>query len=189
MEEVTITIVGWEKYQGEAKRYKKTSWFRMDNNMYTHRLWDALNPSELKLYLFLLCQMSQHSGSHLAQQSTITIPFRTLVSLSRIRSGRVRSGLDRLETTGLVSYQIVKIPIHSACTVLRTNERTLRTEEVSSLSEVGQFCDVPEEDVSSENGFVEKGDLKPVTIPDHVKKMIDAAKGGDMGWWNKKEKE
>ena len=56
---MNIKILNWDKYQGESKRYESTSWFRVENTVWMHPLWDELSDSEFRAMIFVWSYTSQ----------------------------------------------------------------------------------------------------------------------------------
>ncbi len=60
MEVITITIKNWGKYQ-PRKDYKKPTWFALNNRILEDSDFFSFEPEEFKVWIYLLCQASQHS--------------------------------------------------------------------------------------------------------------------------------
>jgi len=106
-EYLVITIVNWEKYQADAKRYKNPEWFRLNINIVDHALWDVLNPTEFKFFVMLLALTM--SNGH--RNGTITTSDRSLArhlnSKSTTKPSQIRSVLGTLRGLGILEFQIV----------------------------------------------------------------------------------
>lgn len=152
-ESLVITILNWEKYQGKAKDFKSTTWFRLDNRFCEHGLWQQLNPSQLKYYFFLLMFVSRNA--HTSGQISTSIVYQA--RQSGVRSCTVRTTLEHLVTHGVVQIQTLNNASRTAQASLRNG-----TER-------------------NETGTDRKEPL--FVLPEEMKRKFDLAKTGHMAWY------
>lgn len=56
---IDLRIPNWDKWQAEGKRYGSTTWFRLDNGLPMHELWEELSGDEFKAMIGVFCYLSQ----------------------------------------------------------------------------------------------------------------------------------
>jgi len=118
-EEVTgceVTFLNWEKYQGETKRYKHSYWFRTENKIWMHELWDRLSDREFRAFTFLKCYVSQQGH----ETGSATLELKTISRMSGIEPeifistiGKLRE-LEIVETKGEINSPR-DIPVRAPC--------------------------------------------------------------------------
>lgn len=92
-----ITLLNWDKYQGEGKKWDKTRWYRQVNTEYEHVLWDILDDSEYRAWSFLKQYISK--SGHLT--GSITIAAETAQRLANVKPRAFRSVIEKLAAPGL----------------------------------------------------------------------------------------
>lgn len=97
MESCEIQILKWDEYQGEAKRYETTAWFRIENTMWMHALWDELTDAEFKAMIFLWSYVSQKAH----KTGKAVIAFKTLSRMSGIKCDVLVSCVKKLAGLGI----------------------------------------------------------------------------------------
>lgn len=148
-----IRILNWEKYQGKGKSYQHTSWFRIDNRIIEHILWDSMTPPEFKFFIFLMAFVSRNNHT----TGEITVDLLSVARKSRVRSDKVLTSLQHLATHGVVEYQEVKVPSRTAHGSLRNI--TVRNEtgtDRKSLELVGEREENSEPEKPKEGGNFER---------------------------------
>lgn len=63
---VDLRVMNWKHFQADGCRYESTSWFRLDNDLPLHELWEELDGDEFKAFIGLFCFLSQkhHKTGH-----------------------------------------------------------------------------------------------------------------------------
>lgn len=93
-----LRIMNWEKHQAEGRRYESTSWFRLDNDLPLHELWEELDGEEFKAMIGLFCYVSQkHHKTGFAPRVRLT----TLERFTGMRRAVIVSTLRKLSSPGL----------------------------------------------------------------------------------------
>jgi hypothetical protein len=126
MEGCRLRVLNWEKFQGDAKRYKSTSWHRIENTIWMHPLWDELDDSEYRAFSFLLCYVSQRAH----KTAEVELNFKTIERLSRVKPAALASTVRKLCALGMA--EIIESPApgtHGECTV---NEQGTHSEETGA---------------------------------------------------------
>ena len=124
-ETLRIRILNWQKYQGKAKSYEKTNWFRFDNRFVEHALWDDLNGNEIKFFIYLLSLVSRNGH----RNGEITANIRALSAGTMLRSCNIRAALRRLHAHSVLEYQVLEMPSRSVRGPLRNVTERNDTEE------------------------------------------------------------
>lgn len=120
---MVITFKNWEKYN-PRKDYKNPTWCRLNSDLITHDLWDALNSDELKCYLALLCLATRKHG--VLEMTPSTFCRVTALDFNALISAVIKlEKLQVVEVTRTDHVQITNGLVQDLCaTNERTNERT-----------------------------------------------------------------
>jgi hypothetical protein len=133
-----VEFNNWGKYQGDARRYESSSWFRIQNSIWMHALWGALTDTEFKAFIFLVCQISHREH----KSGRIKISIGLTSRHSGIPEKHIISTLEKLSDPLLSVITVharcnhgAKTGTHSAITALQ--DRTVQTVQMlkSNLSE------------------------------------------------------
>jgi ribosomal protein S15P/S13E len=95
-DELSITIVGWEKYNKVRSDVKHSSWFRMEHSIAVDPEWDTFDGEEKWVWTFLL------SMSSLKNRSTIQLSAETIADRAKVAIAKVLSAIQKLKDRGCV---------------------------------------------------------------------------------------
>jgi hypothetical protein len=111
VEGCVIEFLNWDTYQGEAKRYDSTTWFRLSNTLYEHELWDELDDAEFRGLMYLF-QRTSREGHKTGRYRVI---FRTESRMSGVSAAKLRSAVLKLRSRemGILKLHSVDAP----CTI------------------------------------------------------------------------
>lgn len=122
-----ITVLNWDKYQGPAKRYQSTHWFRLECNLIYHPLIDILSAAEFRAFVLLLSLVAQKQKGQLG----ILVGQRALKhALLLTRTVHLKALLKKLSDLTIVKFIEETSLSHSASTEHApcTNSATKRNE-------------------------------------------------------------
>lgn len=143
-----IKFRNWEKYQGKAKAHTLTSWFRVQNTLYTSELWDELDPVEFKAYVFLKCLVSQKE--HKTGELEVNL-----------KTGTRMSGLD-IEAMRSMLYKIAKLDV-------------IELESLDPVAAEGPSEDrarTAVEEKTPDHGPARNGTIRDVTLRNETKRDV-----------------
>lgn len=103
---IKIEFLNWEKYQGKGKHWNNASWFRIQNNLDEHPLYDLLNDAEFRFFIFLMCLISRRAH----KDGTVETMFNTLSRTSSVKKNDIKNAIKKLE-----SLQILKTTVSVVC--------------------------------------------------------------------------
>lgn len=97
-----VKFLNWDKFQHrQGKRLETTRWFRFENQIIFHPIWDELNDAEFKCFVFMLCAASLNSNSGIYQHNDQacdrksgidkSVFSRTIKKLKRLKVVELRS--------------------------------------------------------------------------------------------------
>lgn len=135
---IEIEFINWKKYQPDS-RYKKSTWLRVQNNLWSHPLWSSLSDAETRVFWFLLQYASFRSHSEGKLCTTVS----DLSYFGKIRAKDAWTCLKKL-----IKFGVVSVSIH--------RERTVRAQCNPTLRNVPNVTPPGESLISSENGNGEK---------------------------------
>jgi hypothetical protein len=150
MEGCTFKFLNWEKFQGDAKRYESSGWFRLENTTWMHPLWDSLDDSEFRALMFLFFYVSQRA--HKTGEAELV--FKTLHRMSGVKPEVLGRTVRKLVDLGMAEIIHEHAPcengdctVHAPCehgleTALRTNERTNDNAHAKARAPVFDFDSV-----------------------------------------------
>lgn len=171
---IEIEFINWKKWQAPASRYEKTHWFRLSNRICDEEIWDVLSNAQLKCFFLFLMKVSQKNH----QSGRVQIAFSMLLRHYGCRKSVVVQTCDQLSKMGIVRYQILKAPIHSATTV--HSRATIQTDitDRRSYSVVDPLSDKPSASVDQARALPVLNKFLEETLNRVKKKHFESESGG-----------
>lgn len=116
-----IAFRNWKTYQGEAARYDNSQWFRLENTLPDHALWDELNDAEFRAFVWLMCFTSRTEH----KTGSLEIDCRTAGRQSGCGAATFQSMVNKLVGLGVVSNAPGELTVQSPCTPGETPAPTI----------------------------------------------------------------
>lgn len=100
-----IKFLNWEKYQGDSKRYSSSTWFRMQNDLWQHDLWESLSDAEFRAFYFLIAWVSRRAHKN----GETEINMDKFERFANIKAKIFTSAIEKLE-----QYKVLQC-LHGEC--------------------------------------------------------------------------
>jgi hypothetical protein len=97
LEGCIIEFRNWHEYQGEAKRYESTSWFRHSNKLYEHPVWDELGHAEYRALSYLFQRTSREGH----KEGRYEVNPKTDARMARVSVRALSSAIEKLAAHAL----------------------------------------------------------------------------------------
>jgi hypothetical protein len=101
-----VTILNWAKYQGEAKKWEHPSWFRIQNDLPEHVLWDLLSGDEFKAFYAIWAEISRRAH----REGKRVIVAAQFARIRNLPARAVLSALHKLASPVLGVISLREIP-------------------------------------------------------------------------------
>lgn len=95
---ITVTIPNWSKFNPRSDRANFT-WFRFENDFFHDERIFALNPQQVIVYLFLLCQASKKN------KETVQISLEYASAILKLKKQEIENNIQWLHNAGLMTAE------------------------------------------------------------------------------------
>lgn len=117
---IKVLIKDWDQYQYRMD-VKRASWFRLENSIFEDTLLFDLGPSEMAVWIYILCQASKQNS----QEIVINSNHSSVVA--RIPEVMLTSTLKKLNEIGILEFsrnvRDTSTPVRDTCAI-RARDRT-----------------------------------------------------------------
>lgn len=124
-----IKFKNWEKFQN--RKIENTQWFRFENKIIYHDLWDELAGDEFKCFVFMLCEASLNKNSGIYRMNDRTDSRKS--GLDKKVFDRTIKILKRLQVVEIRTTHGCYTDVSSAITTLHNNTEQDITEQNNIL--------------------------------------------------------
>lgn len=135
MEACQLKILNWPNYQAEGLKYKSTSWYRQENTIWQHAIFQLLSGDEYKAKVYIDCQVSQRAH----KSGVIGLDIELASRLCGVSRDVIISAIQKLASARLRYLEYKEIPIEQidsltqpACTEQEISALGAHTEHAPS---------------------------------------------------------
>lgn len=115
---ITVNVRNWEKYKGRGD-VRQHSWFRLSNRVIEDPDLYHLDPAELSVWIYILCQCSQKGSS------VVNLNIAHAERAARLSKKLILSALKKME-----GFQIDPVDVTGAAVNVSAQDKTLQYKTV-----------------------------------------------------------